>query len=199
MAEFDFEALADDRVPSGLGPLEQAQRALGWSGLRHDVVMSLFRLATEWLEEEPLLTNALHILEDHLRAEAGSVIMLDRHHGDLYFAAATGPVSGDLKSFRLDRTEGIAGWCMETGKVIRINDVAAEGRWHSQVSRELGFDVRQIIAAPIKLRNRVIGCVELINKQHAGDEFLPDDEALLLDAAECVGILFALRGRRPGQ
>ena len=197
MADLDFESLAAGEDNLALSPLEQAQRALGWAGLRHQLVMDLFRLATDWLEEEPLLTAALATLEEKFRAEAGSVIMLDRKEGDLYFAAATGPVSSNLKSYRLDRTEGIAGWCMETRKVVRINNVAAEPRWHSQISQELGFDVRQIIAAPIRLRNRTIGCVELVNKVLVDDEFSADDELLLRDAAECVGILFALRGRRP--
>ncbi|NUP99315.1 MAG: GAF domain-containing protein [Armatimonadetes bacterium] len=195
--EFDFGQLAAAEPVQARPPLEQAQRALGWLGLRHAVVMDLFRLATEWLDEEALLTRALNILEEHLRAQAGSVIMLDRQEGDLYFAAATGPVSDQIKRFRFDRNEGIAGWCMETNRVIRITNVAAEPRWHSQVSQQLGFDVRQIIAAPIRVGNRMIGCLELVNKLALEEEFEPEDEGIMAEAAECIGILFGLR--RGGQ
>lgn len=198
MSEIDFDQLAHSAgEPASRSALEQAQRALGWAGLRHDIVLSLFRLATDWLDEEPLLTECLSILENRLRAEAGSVIMLDRNHDDLYFAAATGPVSKDLKKFRLDRNEGIAGWCMETGRVIRITNVSAEPRWHSQISQQLGFSVEQLIAAPIRVRNRTIGCLEMVNKTVEGEEFEPEDEEIMREAAECIGILFTLRGRRP--
>ncbi len=197
MSDPDYERLAEeaDSRSEARSPLEQAQRALGWRGVQLDTVMALFRLSVEWPDEESLLVAALHILEEQLQAEAGSVIMLDRQENDLYFAAATGPVSGDLKRYRLDRGEGIAGWCMESGRVIRIGDVTAEARWHQQISEQLGFNVRQIIAAPIRVRNRVIGCVELINKL-GGAIFEREDEDVMAQAAECVGILFTLRGRR---
>ncbi len=184
-----------DEAPPLRSPLEQAQRALGTVGLRLEVVQALFRLSIEWLDERELLTRALHILESKLHAEAGSVIMLDRSAGDLYFAAATGPVATDLETIRFDRSEGIAGWCIESNQVVRVTDVAAEQRWHSDISRSLGFDVRQILAAPFTVRNRIIGCVELINHR-GGGEFESDDEEVMRDAAECIGMLFALRGRR---
>ena len=197
MAGIEYDPLGGEAPVAMRSPLEEAQRALGWAGLRHGLAMRLFRLATEWLPEEPLLTESLHILEDTLRAEAGSVIMLDRHEDDLYFAAATGPVSEDIKHFRLDRTEGIAGWCMETGRVVRINNVQDEERWHGEITQQIGFDVRQMIAAPIRVKDRMVGCLELINKLVPGEDFTIDDEEVVAEAAECVGILFALRGRRP--
>lgn len=175
-------------------PLEQAQRALGLMGSRHATVMRLFRLATEWLDEKELIEAALDAIEQVLQAEASSVVMLDRHEGDLYFAAATGPVSDQLSLIRLDPHEGIVGWCMDAGRVVCVNNVHAEARWHSEISQQLGFDVRQLLAAPIRVGNRVIGCLEMVNKVGVGDtSFTPDDEVLIGDAAESLGILFALR------
>ncbi|MBI2299674.1 MAG: GAF domain-containing protein [Armatimonadetes bacterium] len=185
---------ADSTTPRSVTPLEQAHRALGWMGARHDMVMRLFRLATEWLDEEPLLTRALDILNEVVGAEASSVIMLDRQEGDLYFAATTGPVAEGIKLYRFDRTEGIAGWCVASGQVLRIGNVEAESHWHRQISEQLGYSVKQILAAPIRLRSRVIGCIELINKiDPPGSQFDPEDEDLVADAAECVALLFALR------
>jgi signal transduction protein with GAF and PtsI domain len=184
--------------PPDTTPLAQVQRALGVMGQRHDLVRRLFRLATEWLDEAPLLTEALRLVETACEAEAGSVIMLDRQVGDLYFAAATGPAAEALAACRLERHEGIAGWCMDTGRVIRINGVQDEPRWHREVSEQVGLDVRQIVAAPIRVRHRTIGCLELVNKvSPAESEFTVVDEELLADAAECIGILFALRGEKP--
>jgi sigma-B regulation protein RsbU (phosphoserine phosphatase) len=195
MAEMDFGALVEGGQQPAQTPLEEAQRALGIAGARHELVLSLFRLATQWLDEVRLLQAVLEVLEDTIRAEAGSVIMLDRQEGDLYFAAATGPVSEDIKRVRLDLHEGIVGWCMDAGRTIRINNVQAEPMWHREISEQFGFSVRSILATPVRLGQRVIGCIEMINKVGAGDtQFSVDDELLLGDAGESLSILFGLRG-----
>jgi len=178
-------------------PLEQAQLALGAMGRRHTTVMHLFRLATAWLDETTLLTRALEILQDACGAQASSVIMLDRVVGDLYFSAALGPVAEGLDAVRLGRHEGIVGWCMDTGRPVRVNNVQEEEHWHGEISQALGFDVRQLLAAPVRVGGRVIGCLELVNKEGYGPlQFTTEDELLVADAAECLGILFALRGER---
>lgn len=181
-------------------PLKEVQRALGYLGLRHGLVKRLFRLATDWLPEDQLLTQALELVAEAAQAEATSVLMVDRQEDDLYFAAATGPVSEGIKNYRFDRNEGIAGWCIESGRVLRISNVQAEARWHRQISEAVGYEVRQILAAPIRVRNRTIGCLELVNKLgQAGEGFSPEDEEIVADAAECIGLLFALRGRRTSE
>lgn len=199
-ADFDFGEFADatDELAVERSPLEKAQRALGWMDLRLRITRELFQLSLSWLGEEALLTEALEVVGKYTRIEASSAIMLDRFHNDLYFAAATGPVGPDIKRYRLDRGEGIAGWCMEMGRVVRVNNIDKQPRWHAELSRALGFEVRQLIAAPIMVRSRVIGCLELINKTDPGARFEPEDEQLLLEAAEAVGLLFSLRARRDG-
>jgi len=87
---------------------------------------------------------------------------------------------------------------MEMGRRVRLNNIATQPRWHAELSDALGFEVRQLMAAPILVRSRVIGCLELINKLDPGARFEPEDEQLLLEAAECVGLLFSLRARRDG-
>ncbi len=199
-ADYDFGEFADpsDETVAERSPLERAQRAVGWLELRLGITRELFQLSLSWLGEEALLTEALGVVESYTRTEASSAIMLDRFHNDLYFAAATGPVGPDIKRYRMDRGEGIAGWCMEMGRVVRLNNIAKQPRWHAELSDALGFEVRQLMAAPILVRSRVIGCLELINKLDPGARFEPEDEQLLLEAAECVGLLFSLRARRDG-
>ena len=197
-ADYDFDEFADTATEKAVerSPLERAQRSLGYMDLRLNITKGLFQLSLSWLDEDSLLTEALHIIERYTRTEASSAIMLDRFHNDLYFAAATGPVGPDIKRYRLDRGEGIAGWCMEMARVVRVNNIETQPRWHAELSQALGFGVRQLMAAPIMVRSRVIGCLELINKIDPGARFEPEDEELLLEAAECLGVLFSLRTRR---
>ena len=197
MSETDYEALeASSEVRTPSTPLEEAQRALGVAGARHDLVMELFRLSTLWLDEPELLRELLTVLENLMGAEASSVIMMDRHEGDLYFATATGPIGEDILRCRLDQHEGIVGWCMDSGRTVRINNVEAESHWHREISDTFGFGVRQVLAVPVRVGNRVIGCIELINKRGADSAgFTVDDEVLMRDAGECLSLLFSLRSK----
>lgn len=43
-------------------------------------------------------------------AEAGSILLVDNQTGDLYFDTAIGEKEAELKTLRLKRGQGIAGW-----------------------------------------------------------------------------------------
>ncbi|MBI5831296.1 MAG: GAF domain-containing protein [Armatimonadetes bacterium] len=179
-------------------PLAEAHRMVGLVGARRELVIGLFRLAVDWLDEAMLLTAALELIETAVPAEAGSVLMLDRRGGDLYLAAAAGAVNQTVRSYRQPLDEGLAGYVMGVGQPVRINHVDFEPGWHREACGQYGLEVRQILAVPIRVRQRLIGCLELVNKRGVREPaFGPDDELLLADAGECLGILFALRGERP--
>ncbi len=45
-----------------------------------------------------------------------------------------------------------------------IRDVKADSRWHSQVDQTIAFDTRSILGVPLKVKDEVIGAMELLNK-----------------------------------
>ena len=194
----DFLFGPDPTPPSAPSPLAEAHRLAGLIGARRELVIGLFRLAADWLDEEPLLAAALALIETAVPAEAGSVMMLDRRQGDLYLAAAAGAVNQDVRSYRRPADEGLAGYVLGLGQPVRINHIDFEPGWHADAVGQYGLAVRQILAVPIRVRQRLIGCLELVNRRGVGEpSFSGDDELLLSDAGECLGILFSLRGERP--
>lgn len=179
-------------------PLSEAHRMVGLLGARRELVIGLFRLAVDWLDEASLLTAALELIETAIPAEAGSVMMLDRRDGDLYLAAAAGSVNQPVREYRQAAGRGLAGYVMGVAQPVRINHIDFEPGWHRAACGQYGLEVAQILAVPIRVRQRLIGCLELVNKRGVTEpSFSGDDELLLTDAAECLGILFALRGERP--
>ena len=163
------------------------QTAYSTTQARLGLVRRLFSILNTTFEEEEILHQALSAAEEAIGVEAGSVLMLDREDGKLYFAAATGPKAEEIKEFRIDPGIGVAGWCLQQNEAVAVSDVPSAERFYKQISKALGFDTRSIICAPIRLAGEPAGVVELINKR-VGDDFHADD----LETVTLVGILAGL-------
>jgi GAF domain-containing protein len=61
--------------------------------------------------------------------------------------------------------EGIAGWVAANDETAVVEDPASDPRFYHGVDERTGFETRNLIAAPMRTRERVIGVVEIINKR----------------------------------
>jgi len=124
---------------------------------------------------ERILSNARNVIN----AADGSLLALDEDTDELVFAVSQGHVSDeDLHWRRLPRGEGIAGWVVEQRRATVVNDTRSDARFYGGLDRELGFETRSVLAAPLVGGARVLGVVELLNK-HDGRLFTTSDELLL--------------------
>lgn len=121
-----------------------------------------------------------------LGAEAGSLLLVDREDGKLFFEVAIGDKSREVKSFRLPRGAGIAGWVAEHAQPVLSNNVAADARFFPGVDAESGFITRNMICVPVMVKDRLIGVLEAINK--ASGDFTEDDTTILYALANQVAI-----------
>ena len=70
------------------------------------------------------------------------------------------------------------GWVVTHQSAVRIENARRDSRFWSQIDQLTGFSTRSILAAPLLGDDRVLGVVEIINKQ--SDEPFDDiDEALI--------------------
>ncbi len=105
----------------------------------------------------------------------------------------------DLKEIRIPiSAKSLAGYVALTGNVINIKDVYDKNELLS-IDPDLQFDsswdvktnyrTRQVLAVPILFKQKILGVIQLINCKH-GDFFTADDQRLLSDIAEVLGIAF---------
>jgi signal transduction histidine kinase len=47
---------------------------------------------------------------------------------------------------------------------LLIRDAKTDPRWHSKVDKRIDFDTRSILGVPLKVRDQIIGVMELLNK-----------------------------------
>jgi putative nucleotidyltransferase with HDIG domain len=125
-----------------------------------------------------------------LNAEAGSILLLDQSSGELFFDTAVGDKGEEVKTIRLKRGEGIAGWVVANRKAQIINDVQSDKRFYKEADRKSGFKTRNMICVPLMTKHRIIGALQVINKYNNGqpDAFTSEDLELLSALANQVAI-----------
>lgn len=99
-----------------------------------------------------------------IKCEAGSLLEVDRPTGALFFRAIAGQSSDKLAGVRIPRGAGIVGHVAESRRPILVEDTSTDERYLKVVSAAVGFPARNLMAAPIVIRNEVFAVVEVFNR-----------------------------------
>ncbi|HNW92555.1 MAG TPA: GAF domain-containing protein [bacterium] len=110
-------------------------------------------------------TSLLDLIMDKilgaLGTDKGSIMLYDDRSGTLDIRCARGMAIDDLKDLQLKPGEGVAGLALSTGEPIIVNDVLADARF---INRHLTRDDEKYVAIgafPLKIKNRVIGVLNI--------------------------------------
>lgn len=107
----------------------------------------------------------LHMLTERsvelLSADAAGVILSDQR-GHLHVVASTSNRAQDLELFELQSAEGPCLDCFRTGRIVANIDLTeAETRWPQFTAAAIAAGYRSTHAIPLRLRNNVIGAMNL--------------------------------------
>ncbi len=100
-----------------------------------------------------------------LDAEAATLFLLDEERQELVFAIPTGEKGDVLREYRIPVGQGIAGWVVQTGQSVIVNDVQQDPRFLRDVDSTTGFTTRNVLCVPLQYRGRIIGALETLNKR----------------------------------
>lgn len=126
-----------------------------------------------------LLQQVLHGSLAAIGAEDGSLLILDEDTGELVFVLSAGKIPREqLFGLRVPPGRGIVGWVAERREPTIVEDVSSDERFYSAIDQAFDFHTRMVLAAPIVGGGRVMGVVELLNKE-GGQTFSADDLALV--------------------
>ncbi len=113
-----------------------------------------------------------------MQAEASSVLLLDRARNKLIFKAAVGDRADALMGEEFEAHMGIAGKVARTGQAVLVTDVRKDKDFFRGIDDKSSFTTRGMVAAPLVVKDQVIGVVEVLNR--VGQEnFTRDDLELL--------------------
>jgi GAF domain-containing protein len=129
------------------------------------------------LELDALLRLVMTSAAELLEGEAASLLLVEEETGELVFRTATREGDEALAGARVPAGQGIAGWVAEHGEPAVVDDPREDPRFYGGIDDTTELDTRNLLAVPLKVKDRVIGVVEVINKRSEGG-FDPDDVKL---------------------
>lgn len=156
-------------------------------------MIEIGKALTSSLEVHDVLESIMKQVDRLIKPKAWSLLLMDEISGDLTFEIAVSPVSHHLKGLRLKRGEGIAGWVAQHGKPLLISDVSNDSRFAAYIDEKMSFTTRSIICVPLKIKERIIGVIELINSL---DELVFNDADMAILSAIADFAAIALENAR---
>ncbi len=144
---------------------KQMEESLRKHNQNLEVLNRAARAFSSTLDLDQVLVTVLEEIRDALKAAACSVWLIDRDSGDLVCRQATGPGCDVVRGWRLAPDEGIAGWVVRQGESAVVPDTRADERHYKVVDRKVGYELRSIISAPLRVAQGVIGVIQVLDTQ----------------------------------
>lgn len=151
------------------------------------LLLSANRILASTLELDKLLKVVLEYAAKVVRAETGSLLLLDEKTNELVFDVALGEAGKELKTIRLKVGEGIAGWVAKECKPQIVNDPYSDPRWSKKGDEKTGFKTRSILCVPMVHHGKLLGVVQAVNKMGA-DGFSEEDQLVLESFSAQAGV-----------
>ncbi len=161
-----------------LAMLRRAERDLRELRLLTDLGQSL----AINLDLNTLLNDIRTRAPDVVGAERCSIFIHDVERRELVL-----DIPEQSRQYRMPDDQGIAGWVLQHGVPQIVNDVAQDARWYDYIARDTAFESSSLACVPIRVRERIIGVIQLLNKRD-GEQFTDQDVQLLSTLAAQAGI-----------
>jgi two-component system NtrC family sensor kinase len=119
---------------------------------------------TSSLDLDQILSQTMHGIRGILHVEAGSLLLLNEDNNLLEFKKILSGSQERMVDFKLKPGEGIAGYVVQKGEPVLTLDAQNDQRFYSRIDEAIGFVTRSILCVPLKVKDRIIGAIEVINK-----------------------------------
>lgn len=111
----------------------------------------------------------------HLKVEQGAVLLFDKLERGSALKTMIRKVEKDSGEIPLRLGDQITGWMLQHQKPLMVNDFVADSRFRVPAGSS---EVRSLLCVPMKLKGRLVGVVNVFNKQ-GGVGFSVGDQRLL--------------------
>jgi Nif-specific regulatory protein len=129
---------------------------------------------SEYSDAKELLKTIIESATRLMEAEASSLLLVNPENNKLYFEISLGTKGPEVQRFSLNMGEGIAGWVAANNRSLIVNDVESDNRFFADISKKINFPTKAIVAVPMRVKERCVGVIEIINKIDGGN-FTEDD------------------------
>ena len=166
--------------------IRRSEQALRRRNQELSALIEINRMVTSSLELDQVLEATMHGIREILQVEAGSLVLVDEEIGGVVFRKTFSPDRGWITGRTIQPEGGIVGHVIQSGESELVNNVERDPNFSAEVDEEAGFTARTILCVPLKIRDQVIGAIEVINKLDGA--FTEQDRGLLQAMAASVAV-----------
>ena len=127
-----------------------------------DVIVDFSKSIASVLDKERLLDTILEKSLELLKAEQGSLMLVDNETSELVVEARKTVDDAVQEKMRLKKGEGVAGIVLQNGGSLLVEDIESDPRV-SQQSRAR-YKTKSFVSVPIKVEGQVTGVLNATDK-----------------------------------
>ncbi|MFI5619443.1 GAF domain-containing protein [Streptomyces sp. NPDC051567] len=142
-------------------------------------------------DDHELLASIVRVARSIFGAAASSIFLFDREHDQLVFEAVSGEGEEFLVGTRFPAHRGIAGWVVDTGEPLTVDDVAGSSLFAHDLAERTRYVPDAVMAAPVVHRDEILGVIQVLDPHPQSRSSLADLDLL---ASFAVQAGFALHG-----
>lgn len=128
-------------------------------------LLEAFKQLNSNIEIQEVFHNILLQMVTVVKAEAGTLWVVDKNTEVVVASAAYGPASDTILNVTMQKGEGIVGKVIVSGIAELIEDVTKHPNWAQRVDDSSQFMTKSMITVPLSAKGQVLGALQLLNKQ----------------------------------
>ncbi|MER2108880.1 MAG: HD domain-containing phosphohydrolase [Solibacillus sp.] len=128
-------------------------------------LLEAFKQLNSHIEIQEVFENILWQMVTVVKAEAGTLWVVDKTTEEVVATAAHGVASSTILNVRMKKGEGIVGKVITSGAAELIEDVTKHPSWAQRVDDKSQFVTKSMITVPLSAKGHVLGALQLINKK----------------------------------
>lgn len=149
-------------------------------------------------EEEfaALLRSIVVVARSIFGARGSSIFLHDTETDELVFAAVAAEEEQGLVGTRMSASKGVAGWVLQSGTPLVLEDVQNDPRFARDVAEGTGYVPHGLMAVPLMHDEAVLGVLQVLDRPERSTFSLKEMELLGLFASQAAIALSLLGAAR---
>lgn len=151
-------------------------------------LIAIARDLASTLDLDVLLNRIIHAAVDITEAETASILLYDVAARQLNFQVSTNLDLQTMRGVVVPLDGSIAGWIVTNHKPVQITNAQDDVRYYKKIERAVRYTTRSLLGIPLITKEKVVGVLEVINKNNGNFTKADEDLLLVLGAQAAVAI-----------
>jgi PAS domain S-box-containing protein len=152
------------KVGEDITERKQAEEALQRRNRQLELLNRASQAFNSTLDLDEVLLVVLSEVRFWLQVVAASIWLVDQETGELVCRQSSGPHPEVVRGWRLAPGQGIAGWVVNSGESVLVEDAKKDERHYGQLDQLIGLESRSILCVPLRTRQKLIGVLEAVDQ-----------------------------------